>query len=157
MSSRCYSKNEITSVLQQETVLRESCACMRDGQCVTLQAPSFRVACRCNQGVSPQGRDELIKMDQSEEAAPAELITPHPCLIPVPAILAPHRPDIRAHWHPELFSFAAPLEGSQESFIWALMSMEQLFDHCYYLDGSSCWCVVYYVPLTHVGRFPQGK
>lgn len=69
---------------------------MRDGQCVTQQASSFRVVCRCNQGVSLRGRDELIKMDQSEEATPAELITAHPCLIPVPGILVPHRLTSRA-------------------------------------------------------------
>lgn len=59
------------------------------------------VAGRCNRDVSLWGHDEFIKVDQSEEEAPAELIMPHLCLMPVPAISTSHDPDVMVHWQLE--------------------------------------------------------
>lgn len=55
------------------------------------------MACRCNRDVSLWGNDEFIKVDQSEEEAPAELIMPRLCLMSVPAIPTPCDPDVMAH------------------------------------------------------------
>lgn len=56
------------------------------------------VACRCNRDVSLWGHDEFIKVDQSEEEVPAELIMPHLLMMPVPAISTPCDPNIMVHW-----------------------------------------------------------
>lgn len=68
------------------------------------------VACRCNRDVSLWGRDEFIRVDQSKEEAPAELIMPYLCLLPIPAIPAPHDPDIMVNWQLERLNFKSSLE-----------------------------------------------